>query len=67
MKEINIICVGDIRYRFDYTIIRSWDFDFSDSIFRIDFTDGSFIEFYKQNVICVEVIRDNPLIRKGGK
>ena len=54
MKEINIICVGDLRYRFNADIIQHWDFDYNDTIIRIDFKDGSFIEFYKRNVICVE-------------
>ena len=54
-EEINIICVGDIRYRFKGEIIQHWDFDYSDKILRIDFKDGSFIEYYKQNIICVEV------------
>ena len=54
MKEINIICVGDLRYRFNADIIQYWDFDYNDNILRIDFKDGSFIEFYKRNIICVE-------------
>lgn len=54
MKEINIICVGDLRYRFGTDIIQYWDFDYNDNVLRIDFKDGSFIEFYKRNVICVE-------------
>ena len=53
-KEINIICVGDLRYRFSQAEIKSWDFDYSDDVLRIDFTDNSFIEFYKRNIICVE-------------
>ena len=52
-KEINIICVGDLRYRFARNIQR-WDFDYSEDVLRIDFTDGSFVEFYKSNIICVE-------------
>lgn len=54
MTEINIICVGDLGYRFKADIIQSWDFDYNDHILRIDFKDGSFIEFYKRNIICVE-------------
>lgn len=52
-KEINIICVGDLRYRFSQAEIKSW-FDYNDDVLRIDFTDDSFIEFYKRNIICVE-------------
>ena len=56
-EEINIICVGDIRHRYNGNIIQHWDFDYSDSILRIDFTDGSFVEYYKQNIVCVEVCK----------
>ena len=54
MKELNIVCVGGLRYRFIADIIQHWDFNYSDNILRIDFKDGSFVEFYKQNIICVE-------------
>lgn len=53
-KEINIICVGDLRCRFSQAEIKRWDFDYSDDVLRIDFTDDTFIEFYKRNIICVE-------------
>jgi hypothetical protein len=55
IKEINVICVGDLRYRFDYETIQHYDFDYTDRIMRIDFKDGSFIEFQIINIICVEV------------
>jgi hypothetical protein len=58
IDEINIICVGDIRYKFDGKTIYSWNFDYSDNVLRIDFKDSSFIEFYKQNLICVEVNKE---------
>ena len=53
-EELNIVCVGDIRYRFSGDIIQSWDFNYNQEILRIDFRDGSFIEFYRRNIICVE-------------
>ena len=56
--EINVICIGDLRYRFAGDIIKRWDFDYSEDILRIDFTDGSFVEFYKRNIICVEFNRN---------
>lgn len=56
-KEINIICVGDLRYRFAGDIIERWDFDFKPDVLRIDFTDLSFVEFNKNNIICVEYNR----------
>ena len=59
-KEINIICVGDLRYRFSEEEIRVWDFDYTPEILRIDFKDGSFIEFYKRNIICVEFNTEIP-------
>lgn len=57
-KEINIICVGDLRYRFNIDTIQVWDFDYSDEILRIDFKDGSFVEFYKRNIIAVEMNKE---------
>lgn len=69
-KEINIICVGDLRYRFTQEIIKSWDFDYSDDVLRIDFTDGSFVEFYKNNIVCVEFNKEickKEDSAKGGK
>lgn len=53
-EDINIICIGDLRYRFAREIIKCWDFDFSKEILRIDFKDNSFIEFFKKNIVCVE-------------
>ena len=55
ITEINVICVGDLRYRFSYDTIQHYEFDYNDRVMRIDFKDGSFIEFQKANVICVEV------------
>ena len=55
IKEINIICVGDLRYRFDYETILHYDLDYNYEVVRIDFKDGSFVEFQKCNVICIEV------------
>ena len=57
IKEINIICVGDIRYRFDAKNIYAFDFEFKPDILRIDFKDNSFIEYNKNNIICVEVCK----------
>lgn len=64
MGEINIICVGNLRYRFNGDIIHHWgDVGYNDDILQIEFKDGSTIDFYKHNIICVEfcmegVIRD---------
>ena len=53
-KEINVICVGDLRYRFLGETINYFDLDFSPDVIRIDFKDGSFVEFMKRNVIAIE-------------
>lgn len=53
IEEINIICTNK-NYRFPTDEIAYWDFEYKPDILRIDFKDGSFIEFYKQNVVCVE-------------
>ena len=53
-KEINIICVGGLKYRFDGETIKFWDFEYKSDILRIDFNDGAFVEFNRHNIICVE-------------
>ena len=58
--EINIICVGDLRYRFDGKLIKSWDFEYKDNLLRIDFTDGSFVEFNRNHIVCVEFNKEIP-------
>ena len=63
-EEINIISIGDIRHRYKGEIIQRWDFDYSDNILRIDFKDGSYVEYYKQNIICVEFVKH---FEKGSK
>ena len=55
IKEINVIWTGNERYRFAYDIIQHYDLNYNAEVIRIDFKDGSFIEFQKRNVICVEV------------
>ena len=52
--EINVICIGDLRYRFDGKLIASWDFEYKDDILRIDFKDGSFVEFNRKHIVVVE-------------
>lgn len=54
-KEINIICVGDLRYRFKYNDIEY--FENINDMFRIYFKDGSILEYNKNNMICVEYVR----------
>lgn len=54
-KEINIICVGDLRYRFKYNGIKY--FENINDMFRIYFKDGSILEYNKNNIICIEYTR----------
>lgn len=55
MKEINIICVGDLRYRFNMDTIKS--FDDGENEFSIFFNDGSILEYIKKNIICIEYVK----------
>lgn len=55
INEINIVCRDDRKFRFDFYDILTYDLDFRGDIIRIDFRDGAFVEFQKNNVICVEV------------
>lgn len=59
MSEINIICVGGLSYRFTGDTIHHWgDVGYNDDILQIEFNNGSYIDFYKHNIICVEFCRD---------
>lgn len=59
LKEINIICVGDLRYRFAGDIIAFFDIGFKyEKYIRIEFKDNSVIEFNKDHVICCEICRE---------
>ena len=49
--ELIITCVGGIAYKFSSDTILNYDFDFSRSVSRVTFTDSSFIEFTKTNII----------------
>ena len=53
IEEIIIICMNGDKYYFQTDEIQHWDFDYSPDILRIDFKDNSFVEFYKQNLVCV--------------
>jgi len=59
IQNIIIICVGALRYKFDYKNIQSYDFnfgnEFGEDLVRIDFRDGSHVTFQKENIICIEV------------
>ena len=53
IETIIIICMNGKEYCFPTDEIQHWDFDYSPDILRIDFKDNSFVEFYKQNLVCV--------------
>lgn len=66
IKEINVICVNK-KYRFTTDEIAYWDFDFKPDVFKITFKDGSFIEFYIQNIVCVEYNTEEAIKDKGDR
>ena len=49
--ELIITCVGGIAYKFSSDTILNYDFDFTKTVMRVTFTDSSFIEFTKSNII----------------
>lgn len=60
LKEINIVCVGDLRYRFSGDIIDTFNIGFMhDKYIRIKFKDYSVIEFNREHVICCEIVRED--------
>ena len=57
MGKINITCVGGLRYSFNGDTTHHWgDVGYNDDILQIVNNDGSSIDFYKHNIICVEFV-----------
>ena len=56
INHFNIRTIDGQIYRFYNENINYYDFDYTPKIIRFDFKDGSFIEFYKRNVVYVEAI-----------
>lgn len=59
INHFNIRTIDGQIYRFYNDSIYKFDFDFTSKIIRFDFKDGSFIEFYKRNVVYVEAIAES--------
>lgn len=56
IAEINILCLDGHRYRYQMEDIQHYDLEYCKNVTRIDFKDGSFIEFTRSNIICVELV-----------
>ena len=59
---MNALVIKDISgtvYRFESKQIAHYDLEFTHSIIRIDYTDNSFVEFIRSNVIYAGVISDS--------
>lgn len=55
INEINIVCVGNLKYRFGFDIIKDYGFTSDNEVFYITFKDGAFAEFQRRNIIVIEV------------
>lgn len=64
INEINIICIGNLKYRFGFDIIESYGFSSDNEVLNITFKDGAFVEFQRRNIIAIEVNKNIEL--EGG-
>ena len=61
VKSMKGLKIGDINgktYTFEYEDIYIYDFEYTPNILRIDFKDGGFVEFTRQNIVYVEIITE---------
>ena len=58
IHHFNIRTIDGQIYRFYNDDIYKFNFDYTPEIIRFDFKDGSFIAFYKRNVVYVEAISE---------
>lgn len=65
--EINFVCRDDKIYRFKMDDISYYDLEYTVNVARVDFKDGSFIEFTRSNIICVEIVTKKFFDNGGGK
>lgn len=56
ITQFKIRTIDGQIYRFHNKEINHYDFDYNSEVIRFDFKDGSFVEFYKRNVVYVEAI-----------
>ena len=59
INHFNIRTIDGQIYRFYTEDIYNLNFDYAPELIRFDFKDGSFIEFYKRNVMYVEAIAES--------
>ena len=50
-KAIRVKTIDGSYYKFPLEDISRYDFEFSPTILRIDFKDGTFVEFTRRNII----------------
>ena len=56
-KEIVIRCIENQEYHIHGDDLQYWDFDYNQDVLRIDNKNGSFVEFYKRNIIWVKFFK----------
>ena len=54
-ESIRIRTIDGNLHSFHYNDIFRYDFEYTPNVLRIDFKDGSFVEFTRQNIIFAEI------------
>ena len=54
-KAIQVKMIDGSYYKFPLDDVAQYDFEFSPTVLRVDFKDGTFIEFERRNIIFVGI------------
>lgn len=58
IKRFKIRTIDGQIYNFYGKEIKYYNFEYAPEIIRFDFKDGSFVEFFKQNIVYIEAINE---------
>ena len=59
MKALKILDITGKTYIFNYEDIYIYNFEYTPNVLRIDFKNGGFVEFTRQNIVYINLIVDD--------
>ena len=63
-KSIRVRTIDGSYYKFRLNDVSRYDFEYTPTVLRVDFKDGTFIEFTRQNIIFAGIGIDAYTIRE---
>ena len=63
-KAIRVKTIDGSYYKFRLDDVSQYDFEYTPTVLRIDFKDGTFVEFTRRNIIFVGIGIDAYTIRE---